>query len=228
MSLLDFNALAQQCAPQVDPITLAAIVRTESGFNPYAIGVVNGQLARQPHSEAEAVATVRALETAGWNFSVGLAQVNRANWTRYGLGEKTAFDPCRNLAAGAAILQRCFDTARSMTRVAASTTGRPTQQALRASLSCYASGDFVTGYRTGYVQRVVANATARPIAAVPAIRTIETIESAVGTEAAAIQAASTGKSSAHEPRPAARGDEQGGPPGQNLHHDPPDDSAVVF
>jgi len=108
----DFITLSQQCAPLVSSVTMAAIVRTESGFNPYAIGVVRGRLARQPASLAEAVATAHALAAGGWNFSVGLAQVNRANWPRYGLSEQSAFDPCRNLAAGAAILQGCFELAR--------------------------------------------------------------------------------------------------------------------
>ncbi|CAG4896728.1 lytic transglycosylase domain-containing protein [Paraburkholderia saeva] len=153
--LLDYIALAQQCAPQVSPSTMAAIVRTESGFNPYAIGVVHGRLVRQPANEAEAVATVRALDAGGWNFSVGLAQVNRANWPAYGLNEQSAFDPCRNLAAGAAILQGCFELARQ----ARARASNDSQSALRASLSCYASGDFSTGYRTGYVQRVVSNAS---------------------------------------------------------------------
>lgn len=150
----DFVTLAQQCAPQVSPVTMAAIVRTESGFNPYAIGVVHGRLARQPASLAEAVATAHALAAGGWNFSVGLAQVNRANWPRYGLSEQSAFDPCRNLAAGAAILQGCFELARR----ARMDTPSDSQSALHASLSCYASGNFSTGYRTGYVQRVVDSA----------------------------------------------------------------------
>ncbi|WP_343666733.1 lytic transglycosylase domain-containing protein [Paraburkholderia tropica] len=153
---LDFIPLAQQCAPQVSPSTMAAIVRTESGFNRYAIGVVHGRLARQPVSEAEAVATVNALERGGWNFSVGLAQVNHTNWPVYGLGERSAFDPCRNLAAGAAILQGCFELARR----AHARTSVDAQSDLLVSLSCYASGDFLTGYRTGYVQRVVGNASA--------------------------------------------------------------------
>jgi type IV secretion system protein VirB1 len=153
---LDFISLAQQCAPQVSPSTMAAIVRTESGFNPYAIGVVHGRLARQPASEAEAVATVHALERDGWNFSVGLAQVNRSNWPVYGLGERSAFDPCRNLAAGAAILQGCLGLARR----AHARAPVDAQSDLLASLSCYASGDFSTGYRTGYLQRVVGNASA--------------------------------------------------------------------
>jgi len=151
---LDFATLAQQCAPQISPVTMAAIVQTESGFNPYAIGVVRGRLLRQPENAAEAVATAHALAAAGWNFSVGLAQVNRANWSAYGLTEQSAFDPCHNLAAGAAVLEGCFTAARS-----AQIDGRrDPQAALRAGLSCYASGNFLTGYRTGYVQRVVDNA----------------------------------------------------------------------
>jgi len=150
----DFITLAQQCAPQVSLVTMAAIVRTESGFNPYAIGVVRGRLARQPASLDEAVATAHALAAGGWNFSVGLAQVNRANWHTYRLNERSAFDPCRNLAAGAAILQGCFELAR---RARTDTSSDP-QSVLHASLSCYASGNFSTGYRTGYVQRVVNSA----------------------------------------------------------------------
>ncbi len=161
----DFVALAQQCAPQVSLPTIAAIVRTESGFNLYAIGVVHGRLVRQPTSEAEAVATVHALDARGWNFSVGLAQVNRANWPAYGLNEQSAFDPCRNLAAGAAILQGCFELARQ----ARAHASNDPQSALHASLSCYASGDFSTGYRTGYVQRVVSNARVLPPASEPVV-----------------------------------------------------------
>lgn len=158
---LDFMALAQQCAPHVAPATLAAIVRTESGFNPYAIGVVHGRLMRQPRSLGEAVASARNLESQGWNYSVGLAQVNRANFMHHGLTFATAFDPCRNLAAGAAILRQCFEAAQARKL--------ENQQALRAGLSCYASGNFVTGYRTGYVQRVVDNAREKFIPPVLAI-----------------------------------------------------------
>lgn len=165
MMPLDFIALAQQCAPHVSQVTMAAIVRTESGFNPYAIGVVNGRLVRQPASLSEAVATTHALSAAGWNFSAGLAQVNRENWHAYGLNEHSAFDPCRNLAVGAAILQGCFASARR----AQPDTGANSQSALRASLSCYASGNFSTGYRTGYVQRVVDNARVAALPSVPVV-----------------------------------------------------------
>jgi type IV secretion system protein VirB1 len=218
----DFIVLAQQCAPQVAPATLAAIVRTESGFNPYAIGVVHGRLVRQPQALGEAFATARELDRQGWNYSVGLAQVNRTNFTKRGLTLATAFDPCRNLAAGAAILQQCFEAARD--------TRSANQQALRASLSCYASGDFVTGYRTGYVQRVVDNASAQLIPSVPAIVPEITPIPVVPVTAVPIV---RGRSAAIEPTRVSdgvheSGDGVRGTPDDGSARAAPEASAVVF
>jgi type IV secretion system protein VirB1 len=168
MMPVEFNALAQQCAPSVHPTTLQAVVRTESGFNPYAIGVVGGRLARQPRDRTEAVATAKALDAQGINFSMGLGQVNKANLARYGLTYETAFDLCANLRAGADILHGCY------TRAAA--TMGPGDGALRAAISCYYSGNFTRGFRpdyggSSYVQRVSANALPAdtPVDVVPAI-----------------------------------------------------------
>ena len=55
------------------------VINVESSSNPYAIGVVGGALVRQPKALDEALATVRMLEEKGYNFSIGLAQVNRYN-----------------------------------------------------------------------------------------------------------------------------------------------------
>ncbi|MBN3753602.1 lytic transglycosylase domain-containing protein [Paraburkholderia sp. Tr-20389] len=145
-----FTQLARSCAANVDVVTLAALVRTESGFNPFAIGVVGGHLDRQPASLAEALATVRALEARGFSYSIGLAQVNNRNFAKYGETAASLFEPCRNLRAAAAILTDCF--ARS-----SAARGDP-QSALRAALSCYYSGNFTTGFRAGYVGKVVMNA----------------------------------------------------------------------
>ncbi|MEB2558774.1 lytic transglycosylase domain-containing protein [Burkholderia cenocepacia] len=169
MMPVDFAMLAQQCAPSVHPTTLQAVVKTESGFNPYAIGVVGGRLARQPRTRDEAVATARALEAAGWNYSMGLSQVNRANLRLYGLTAETVFDPCANLRAGGAILTDCY------TRASAG--GRVPQDAVRASLSCYYSGNFTRGFKrepggTSYVQRVAAAAIGASGAVVPPIAVV--------------------------------------------------------
>jgi type IV secretion system protein VirB1 len=163
--MLDFLALAQECAPTVAPQTMAAVVRVESGYNPYAIGVVNGRLLRQPASLDEAVATAHALEQGGWNFSVGIAQVNRFNLQNFGLTYETAFEPCANLRAGSRILETCY--------IRASGSIDDAQAALRAALSCYYSGNFTTGLRgnPSYVQKVVAaNQPAQAIPVVPAVK----------------------------------------------------------
>lgn len=151
---MDFQSLAQQCAPGTHPNVLQAVVRTESGFNPYAIGVVGGHLKRQPRSREEAVATARALHASGWNFSLGLGQVNLGNLGRFGLDLDRAFDGCANLKASAAILQECY--ARAAARFGVEDVAR------HAAFSCYYSGNFRRGFvrddgRTSYVQRVVAN-----------------------------------------------------------------------
>jgi len=108
--MLDFLFLEQQCAPAIAPPTVAAIVQVESGFNPYAISV-GGKLQRQPKTRAEAVATAKALEADGWNFSVGAAQVNRHNLPKYSLSLEQAFDPCENLRVGSQILEECYGRA---------------------------------------------------------------------------------------------------------------------
>ncbi|MEF7616920.1 lytic transglycosylase domain-containing protein [Aquincola sp. MAHUQ-54] len=141
-----FFALALACAPQVHPDTARAIASVESGFNPYAIGVVGGRLERQPRTRAEALATIAALRQAGWNYSVGIAQINVANFGRLGLTPRTALDPCTSLTALQSVLGECY--------ARASSTGAA-QIALRQALSCYYSGNFTTGLRHGYVHKVV-------------------------------------------------------------------------
>ncbi|MCR5864539.1 lytic transglycosylase domain-containing protein [Aquincola sp. J276] len=153
-----FLALVLACAPQVHAETAWALVSVESAFNPWAIGVVGGALVRQPRHRAEALATARALRDAGWNFSVGLGQINVGNFNRLGLTVESAFEPCANLTAMQSVLGECFD------RASASTSSAADQMALRQALSCYYSGNFATGFRHGYVRKVVVAARAVPTA----------------------------------------------------------------
>lgn len=151
-----FEELAARCAPDIHPATLKGLVSTESSGNPYAIGVVGGSLPRQPRSLEEAVSAARDLERKGFNFSMGLGQVNRYNLTKYGHTYETIFEPCGNLKAGGEILKDCYVRARKQIG--------DDQQALRAAFSCYYSGNFTRGFRPdqagqpSYVQKVVANA----------------------------------------------------------------------
>jgi type IV secretion system protein VirB1 len=151
-------ALALACAPQVHADTARALVSVESAFNPWAIGVVGGALERQPRTRAEALATAKALQAAGWNFSVGLGQINVGNFERLGLTVESAFEPCANLAAMQTVLAECFD------RASGAVSKATDQLALRQALSCYYSGNFATGFRHGYVRKVVVAARAVPTA----------------------------------------------------------------
>jgi len=105
--------------------------------------VVGARLERQPKTLAEAIATAQMLENKGYNYSIGLMQVNRKNFARYGLSIRTGFDVCANMRAGAQILEDCYRRA-----------GR-SSTALTDAFSCYYTGNFKAGYRLGYVAKVV-------------------------------------------------------------------------
>lgn len=150
MDAATFLSLVLACAPQVHVGTARALVSVESAFNPWAIGVVGGALLRQPRHRAEALATAKALHAQGWNFSVGLAQINVGNFERLGLTLESAFEPCANLGAMQAVLAECFDRATGP----AASLDNAYHASLRRALSCYYSGSFTTGFRHGYVRKV--------------------------------------------------------------------------
>ena len=168
MDITTFLAMALACAPQVHPDTARAIVTVESAFNTFAIGVVGGQLERQPRTRAEALATINALRASGWNYSVGLGQINVANFARLGLTTQSALDPCASLGAMQAVLGECH---------ARASDGAGEQEALRRALSCYYSGNFSTGMRHGYVTRVVAAASQKARSSQRAARALISQES---------------------------------------------------
>jgi type IV secretion system protein VirB1 len=142
------HELAERCAPAVAAQTLSAIALAESGFNPLAIHVNRGASSvLSPASRAEALAAAQSLQAAGANFDLGLLQINISNLRRLRLTLDDAFDPCRSLAAGAAVLKADYVDVRA--------TGPDPQAALRRALSRYNSGDDARGFRNGYVTRVV-------------------------------------------------------------------------
>ena len=143
------------CAQILDSPLMQQIVRVESGGNPFAIGVVGGALVRQPRNLPEAVATAQSLEAMGRNYSVGPGQINRVHFKRLGWHQniESGFDVCQNIRASLGVLQTCHDMA---VRAGYPVTSQPgTYGAIHASLSCYYSGDLLTGARLGYVAKVL-------------------------------------------------------------------------
>lgn len=164
-----FETLAEKCAPDVSTKTLAALVSTESSFNPFAIGVVGGRLERQPTNKETAIATAHALDKAGVKYSAGIAQVFRGNWENLGLTHESVFDVCPNLKAGSSILKNCYLRAKKEEA--------DSQEALQMAFSCYYSNNFTTGFKSGpagapsYVQKIMLSA-ANENEVVPAIKFI--------------------------------------------------------
>ena len=137
----------QQCAPMVDQQLMMRIISIESSHNPYAIGVVNARLQRQPQNLTEAKATANFLENAGYNYSVGLAQINRSNFSRFNLNFNNVFDACTNLNAGGQILSECLNRASARGYQADVT---------HKALSCYYSGQLNSEVGTQYANKVLA------------------------------------------------------------------------
>jgi type IV secretion system protein VirB1 len=141
------------------------IMSTESANRSHAIGyklirqtqsIENGKtrkikevstLTTKPKDTKEAVEWARFLTSQGWEFDAGIAQIHSTNFSQYGLTLETVFDPCQNIKVGARILEDCYARALQKFKVEAT--------ALAAAISCYQSGDFNTGFSTGYVQQVI-------------------------------------------------------------------------
>lgn len=155
MPAIDFAVLAQDCAPWVAPQTMAAIVKTESSFNPYAIGVNGAKLTRQPANKQEAIVTAQSLITRGYSVDLGLGQINVSNLRYYGYSVSDAFDLCKNLTLSATILERDYQAAKK--------TGQGDQTALHAALSAYNTGSTTKGFTNGYVSRILRNARTLPV-----------------------------------------------------------------
>lgn len=150
MAVIEFVALAAMCAPNVDVTTLSAVVHQESRANVYAIGVNSDYtLPRQPQNLDEAIEMAQWLLDNGYNFDAGLGQINSANFEWLGMNIPDLFDPCKNLRGAATVLTDCYS--RASERVGEG------QEAIRAALSCYNTGNFSKGFRNGYVQKVAAN-----------------------------------------------------------------------
>lgn len=157
----DVPALIQRCAPNVAVQTLHPLIRVESASRPHAIGykivAADGEvfhLASQPRSAAEARSWATWLLANGYRFDAGIAQINTVNFKATGLTPDNMFEPCASIRAGAHVLTDCYS--RALGRFGEE------QTALRAALSCYQSGNFRTGFSTGYVTQILSRAAGRP------------------------------------------------------------------
>lgn len=142
--MIELIPLLLSCAATVHPDTIRDVAWVESRMNPYAIGVVDGN-GIMPKTKVEALARVKELEAANKGYSVGLMQIYKGNFEKYGVTAEKLFDPCANLAVFEKVITDCYLRGKTLPR----------------ALSCYYSGNFETGKKkelafsdTSYVQRI--------------------------------------------------------------------------
>ena len=158
VSLDTFAKLAAACAPSVAPETLAAIARTESGFDDTEVHDNATNRTYRPATRGEAIALSTELVIVDHHsVDLGLMQINSANLADLNLTITDAFDVCHNLTAGARILVAGY---------VAPAAGSDPQPAVLQALSRYNTGDPARGLVNGYVGRVQDSAEQ----VVPAIR----------------------------------------------------------
>ncbi len=177
MTPATFVALAAACAPNIHPQTLHSVIRHESGYNVFAIGINKAErLKSQPKSRTEAIAVANRLMSENVNFDAGLAQINIKNLDWLSMSVDDLFDPCENLKASSLVLSACYKRASQQYGEG--------QQALRAALSCYNTGNFARGFANGYVRKVVAQAqTYVPAIALEPATTTDTAQPSEDTPA---------------------------------------------
>src|SRR5215468_3504987 len=158
--VMDLAALRDRCVPDAPLSTLAAIVETESGGNPYALQIDfplvllrrwhmrpgTLRLARQPKDNAEALAWMQYLSSFDIFTDIGLMQVSTAEARRRQIDPLTLFEPCTNLRIGWQILQD--DYAIEVKHYG------PGQTALEHAISRYNTGTSNGGIDNGYYARV--------------------------------------------------------------------------
>jgi type IV secretion system protein VirB1 len=153
--MVPIATLIEQCAPAVSPVLMEALIRTESAWQPFAIGMDKAHgTVKQPATLPEAVSAAKALVATGRKFSVGLAQIHVSNVTLYGMTWEQAFDPCQNLAVGQKILWNFYHRA--------SASGYSGAAAIWAALRGYNSGGVHRTVSDDYANRIFAYMSSAP------------------------------------------------------------------
>ncbi|MFM4936159.1 conjugal transfer protein [Aeromonas veronii] len=152
VAAISFATLFERCAPDVSPVTLDAVVQTESGGNPNVVANVTDGTSHYFDSADAAIRFVNGLSRDGKKFSAGLMQIYSGNFSKVGVDNNTVFDPCENIKAGAKILAENFDGIKEES---------DEQIRLQKALSKYYSGNESRGFKkepeygnTSYIERV--------------------------------------------------------------------------
>lgn len=148
--VIDYNPYLQCSDPYVHRSVMTAIVKVESGGNPWAININKKgvRLLAQAANEEQAKAWIRWFVANGYNIDIGLAQINIKNIQKSGKDPVTFLEPCTNLTMAGQILKANYQQA---TR-----TSSNSDDAVKKAISAYNTGNFRYGFSNGYVGKVIA------------------------------------------------------------------------
>lgn len=124
--------VVQTCSGPVSPVTMSAVVLTESQGWPWAIWDNTANRRYTLPNQAAAVAVATKLIAAGHKLDMGLAQVDSWWLQRLHLSVNQVFNPCENVHVGAAILASDYKASLAH--------GYKGGQAMTAALEDYNSG----------------------------------------------------------------------------------------
>jgi len=141
---MDFLALALACAPAVHPVTLAAVVRTESFYDPLVIRDNTLRETFYPSTVQAAGELIERAQADHHKLAVGLMQVTSAWARQLHIRVRLLLDPCTNLAIGSEILAQDY--------LSCPQADRSRADRLTCALSLYWSGTERKG--GAYVNRV--------------------------------------------------------------------------
>lgn len=217
--------LLASCSSQINPETINALIKTESGYNPNAIALIKGSVnldtsdklksalligkaiksgvinpsvsigyddqshrvnslnqlinAFDNHHDISKISVswasrsimltdrkkasdvIGILDNLHANYSVGLGQINRDNFSGYNVSGTQLLDPCTNLKVSQEILKKCYIAS-------------PNHKVSEA-LSCYYAGNYSFGFKqesglkSSYTQRVASNFVPENQIVVPSI-----------------------------------------------------------
>ena len=135
--------LIHSCAPDLAPVTIAAIVQQESGGNPLLLHDNTTRHTLRPRTFAEAAKLAQALVQSGHSVDIGLAQINNKNLPAMRLEIEDVLDPCTNLRAAQSIMKTAWEQS---------------GHDLRSALAAYNTGKTATPVGAHYSAQVFARA----------------------------------------------------------------------
>lgn len=142
----DIPVLLKECVPSAHHLVLNALIKTESGGDPFVVHNNNNRVTVRSRTSDEAIANAEDLIRQGYSVDMGLGQINSRNLPKLGLSVRQIFDPCTNIKAASTIYSWGL-------RMAVDKYGEG-QQATFAALSVYNTGSLSAGFSNGYVGKV--------------------------------------------------------------------------